>query len=140
MTPLVRLVIGGVLVATLVILIWVFWLTLGPSPAEEALKQQNEALVKANEQLTKDAAAKTEEANTLREDANAKLNEIPAIRTTRRAARRDGVVRRDAILTTPDERAADALRAQHERTRRAIGNVRPAAESSTGNGGTTQPR
>lgn len=132
--PWTRPAIVGAAILVVLILAWVYWPAPGPSPAEEALKQQNEALIKINEKLAADAAARTAEAQKLREDADAKLEEIAPIRAQRRAARRDGAARSSQILATPDERAADAVRVQLDRTRRAIRAIRPAAESSEGIG------
>ena len=130
----------GVIIVLLAIVLWVFWPTPGPSPAEDALRQQNEALIKQNELLAADAAARTAEAQKLREDANAKLEEITPIRTQRRAARRDGAARRDAILATPDDLATDALRAQHARTRDRLRAVGAEPEPASVDRRTPQPR
>jgi len=130
----------GVAIGLVILLAWIWWPAPGPSPAEKALREQNEALVKANEQLAADAAAKTEEASQLREDANAKLQEIGPIRARRRAARADGARRRDALASTPDGELASALRVQHDRARRALDAVRPAPEPSPSVTGQPQPR
>ena len=124
----------------IIVLMWVY--SPGPksSPAEDALKQQNEALQKKNEELEKAAAERTAEAEQLREDADAKLEEIAPIRTQRRAARRDGAARRDAILATPDELATDALRAQHARTRDRLRAVGAEPEPASVDRRTPQPR
>jgi hypothetical protein len=123
-------------VTAMLVLAWVMWPAPGPSPAEDALRQQNEALIKANEQLAADAAARTEEAKQLREDANAETQKIPEIRSRRRVARADGQRRSTAILEAPDDSVADVLRAQHERTRRALGALRPAGTGTEGDSGT----
>ena len=140
LSPTVRAAAIGAAVLVVLVLAWVYYPAPGPSPAEDALRQQNEALIKANEKLAADAAAKTAEANQLKDKSNAELEKIPEIRSRRRAARADGQRRATTILEASDERVADVLRDQHERTRRALGALRPAGAGTEGNGGTNPHR
>lgn len=129
-----------VLIALAVVLVWVWWPAPAPSPAEDALRQQIERLRLDNERLAAEAAAKAAEAAKLQEQADVLLErELPAIRSRRRAARADSARRTATILATPDAGAVDALRDQHERTRRALESVRAAAEPAE-SGGTAPDR
>lgn len=124
----VGMVSAVVLIA--VVLAWVYWPAPGPSPAEDALREQNEKLIEAAKQAEARAVEAEAEARRLRDEADAKLTEVAPIRERRRVARRDGARRTATILAAPDDDVGRVLAEQHERTRAAIERVRPVSDST----------
>lgn len=124
-------IVGAVILV--IILAWVFWKPAIP-PEVKLLEEQAAAQKVAAGQAKLEAeAAKAEAADLLarnkllEEELRATLNEIPAVRERRRAARTATRSRVAEIRDVPDARARDVLLDQHDRTSRAIERFRAGA-------------
>lgn len=125
-TPLVRAVIAGVLVAAFVLLVWVFWPPAIPAEVKILEEQAAAEKARANQEAANAAEwkAKSEAAmqrNALLEgELRETLEQIPAVRERRRAARTATRARVAEVARTPDADAGRVLVEQHDRTRAAI--------------------